>query len=33
MLEATPFRRADSLRWFDTFHFAVAASGVTGSAK
>lgn len=33
MLEATSFRCAGSLRWFDTFHFAVAASGVTGSAK
>jgi hypothetical protein len=33
MLEATSFRGAGSLRRFDTFHFAVAASGVIGSAK
>ena len=33
MLEATSFRCAGPLRCFDTFHFAVAAFGVTGSAK
>lgn len=33
MLEATSFQRAGPLRCIDTFQFAIAASGVMGSAK